>query len=116
MIAVLTINILKISQFWANFDEFSGFHSMKLDVFLPEKSIKHARAHKMKSEFKKLSKISIYLVKFFSISGQISSIFLFLINKTCYFDEFQGLRASFLGFSDTTNQVLIDERLKIHRN
>ena len=36
MIAVLTINILKISQFWANFDEFSGFHSMKLDVFLPD--------------------------------------------------------------------------------
>ena len=94
--------------FWLSFNE--------TWCFLPEKSIKHARAHKMKSEFKKLSKISIYLVKFFSISGQISSIFLFLINKTCYFDEFQGLRASFLGFSDRTNQVLIDERLKIHRN
>ena len=43
--------------FWLSFNE--------TWCFLPVKSIKHARAHKMKSEFKKLSKISIYLVNFF---------------------------------------------------
>ena len=42
--------------------------------------------------------------------------FSILSNKTHYFDEFRGFRASFLDFSDRTNQVLIDERLKIHRN
>ena len=82
VIAVLTINILKISQFWVNFHEFSCFLN-KSWCFLLQKSINDAlspwNSSKLTQKVRFLTFIAFMIINFLKIFNFLANFYEFSV-------------------------------------